>query len=68
MIKYKTFQIIIIISAILMLISCETGNSTAFEEKLVMFSYAQADSTIDSLYLSRSGEINDVFNFVSFST
>ena len=48
---------------ILMISSCETGDSTAYDEKPVLFCYAAADSTLDSLYLSRTGGVNEPIDF-----
>ena len=59
----KIYIRILILSAILgLIISCETGSSTKYEEKLTLFCYAKADSTIDSLYLSRTGGVNESIN------
>jgi len=50
----------LIFAAVLaLIISCETGNTTKYEEELALFCYAKADSAIDSLYLARSGGINE---------
>ncbi len=49
-------------AAAVLIISCEKGSSTRYEEKLVLYCYAMADSTIDSLYLSRSGGVNERIN------
>lgn len=50
----------LIFTAVLsLLISCETGKTTGYDEKLTLFCYAKADSVIDSLYLSRTGGVNE---------
>jgi len=59
----KIYIKILILTAMLgLIISCETGNSTKYEEKLTLFCYAKADSTIDSLYLTGTGGVNEAIN------
>jgi hypothetical protein len=60
--KFTPLKIFVGIISVLIIISCETGSSTAYTEKLVLFCYAQADSTIDSLYLTSTGKINEAIN------
>lgn len=55
-------RILIITAAAALMISCETGSSTKYEEKLALFCYAKADSTIDSLYLTGTGSVNEAIN------
>ncbi|MDA3885681.1 MAG: DUF4249 family protein [Candidatus Delongbacteria bacterium] len=53
--------IIILLSIILLLsfTSCENGESTDYDETMVMYLFAQADSTISELYLSRTATVNE---------
>jgi len=55
-------KILILTAMLCLIISCETGNSTKYEEKLTLFCYAKADSTIDSLYLTGTGSVNEAIN------
>ncbi|MBN2857985.1 MAG: DUF4249 family protein [Candidatus Delongbacteria bacterium] len=54
---------LIFVAAVLLIISCETGKTTGYDEKLTLFCYAKADSVIDSLYLSRTGGVNEAISF-----
>lgn len=49
--------------AFLILISCVKENSTAYNEKAVLFCYAKAGESIDSLYFSRTGGVNEAISF-----
>lgn len=56
----KTLKILIICTAAAWLISsCERSDPAGYNEKLTLFCYAKADSTIDSLYLMRTGNVNE---------
>ncbi|MDY0017023.1 MAG: DUF4249 family protein [Candidatus Delongbacteria bacterium] len=55
-------NLLVLTSALITIMSCETGSSTRYEEKLALYCYAKADSTIDSLYLSRTGGVNESIN------
>lgn len=55
-------QIIIpffIIMMISIFISCESSTESSLDDKMLLHLYASADSTIDSLYLSRYGKIEE---------
>ena len=53
--------IITLLSTLLLLslISCEDGESTPYDETMVMYLHAKADSTITGLYLSRTATVNE---------
>ena len=55
-------KIIITLISIILLISftsCENGESTPYDETMVMYLHARADSTITGLYLSRTATVNE---------
>ena len=54
---------LIFTAVISLMISCETGKTTGYDEKLTLFCYVKADSVIDSLYLSRTGGVNEAISF-----
>ncbi|HXK49660.1 MAG TPA: DUF4249 family protein [Clostridiales bacterium] len=56
-------RILIVVSMLVLIVSCETGSSTKYDETLTVFCYAKADSTIDSLYISRTGRVNEPISF-----
>jgi hypothetical protein len=49
--------------ALLMLISCVKENSTAYNEEAVLFCYAKAGESIDSLYFTKTGGVNEAISF-----
>jgi len=55
-------KILISTAVLTLIISCETGDSTEYGEQLALYCYAKADSTIDSLYLTRTGGVNESIN------
>ncbi|HQO10564.1 MAG TPA: DUF4249 family protein [Clostridiales bacterium] len=56
----KAFKILVICAAAAWLISsCESSDSAGYKEKMTLFCYAKADSTIDSLFLMRTGDVNE---------
>jgi len=55
-------KILISAAVLTLIISCETGDSTEYGEQLALYCYAKADSTIDSLYLTRTGGVNESIN------
>ncbi len=57
--KRYYINIFALAAAAVLMMSCETGTSTKYDEMLALYCYAKADSTIDSLYLSRTGDVNE---------
>jgi hypothetical protein len=57
------FKIIIFILFLTAFYSCESQNSTDYKDKPVLFCFAKALSTIDSLYFSSTGGINEAINY-----
>ncbi len=55
----KTITTLISIILLLLLTSCENGESTPYDETMVMYLHAKADSTITGLYLSRTATVNE---------
>ncbi|MBN2789628.1 MAG: DUF4249 family protein [Candidatus Delongbacteria bacterium] len=55
----KTIITLLSIILLLTFISCENGESTEYDETMVMYLFAQADSTISELYLSRTATVNE---------
>lgn len=49
--------------ALLILISCVKENSTAYNEEAVLFCYAKAGESIDSLYFTKTGGVNEAISF-----
>lgn len=55
--KYKI--VLIVVSLLLVLTSCTDETSSPFEDKISVFCYAYADSTLTKLSLARYGKLNE---------
>lgn len=57
-------RIIPALAALLLLLSgCEVTETTAFEPKITLFTYAVTDSSLDSVYISRNSKMNEQVSF-----
>jgi len=60
------FRIILILAPILLLLTgCEVTETTAFEPKITLFTYAVTDSSLDSVFISRNSKMNEQVSFAN---
>ncbi len=57
------FKIILCTIAFTLILSCGIEKTTSYKDKPVLFCYAKAGESIDSLYFSRTGGVNESISF-----